>query len=74
MMKITTKNFAFTRNQKVEDLSEEFQQFLKDEELILNAENNLFEQHVLVFDYSYWNVQEVISTVLPCVLKSDSIY
>lgn len=58
---------------KVEDLSEEFQQFLKDEELILNAENNLFEQHVLVFDYSYWNVQEVISTVLPSVLKSDSM-
>ncbi|KAL6935107.1 related to tRNA (guanine(37)-N1)-methyltransferase [Hanseniaspora guilliermondii] len=55
--------------QKFEDLSEGFQKFLKEEHIITHSNDKIFKPHVLTFDYSYWSAQEIISTIIPNVLK-----
>lgn len=59
---------------KIEDLTPEFQQFLKEEkELILTSDDNLFKQHSLVFDYTYWTAQEIITTVVPSLINTNEL-
>lgn len=56
----------------IEDLSEGFQKFLREEQIITDSNVNVFKPHVLYFDYSYWSAQEVISTIIPSILKEKN--